>query len=620
MPHMVQIKGLFARFRYVLAALFSFLTCIGVHVCFFGEENRLFSNSFVAFVLFAALIPVYAFVLGQRDGAGEHPLRTGRMTLCALSAGLILSVCMVFGRSVSTSGAVAYRSARVWGNVLALWPLFAFLIAAFFLLLPVWNRQYCSSALNRKGTIRPDWKSFCITWGIVILCWLPVFLAAYPGVFRYDAPYQIDPVTVNGTLSAKHPVIHTAFLLGSLLLGNRLFGSYEAGMALYSLIQMLALSAIFAFACHSLARRNAPRILQVLAIAYFALTPFHAVMAVTATKDTLFAGFFLLAVLFTADLAADPKRFCSSRFEMIRYVLTLVSMCMWRNNGIYILVIFLPVMILALKKYWKNLLILSLAAVLIYFAYAGPFTSLIGAVPGNSREALSVPMQQMARAAMDAPDQLTEEELSNIHALISENTVQAYNPRISDPVKSGFRTSELFRSPLRYFKTYLTVGMKCPGIYLDAFLNLSLGNWYPDMVYPDASTGHQYIEYEDWTQLYEKTRSSDRQIIPQRESKLPVLDDWLDTYSLEVTQQEIPVLSMLISTGFIFFLIVIAGAAILCFRRYRKLLPLLLMLGLWGTVMLGPIALFRYSYPLMVCTPFLIQEIWECGAPFKREE
>lgn len=174
-------------------------------------------------------------------------------------------------------------------------------------------------------------------------------------------------------------------------------------------------------------------------------------MAVTATRIR-FCWFFLLCVLFTADLAENPRRFTSSKFEMIRYAFVLLSMCVWRNNGIYILIVFLPIVIIALRRYWKNLLIMSAAVLVLYAAYSGPMMSLLDVVPGNSREALSVPMQQMARAALYAEDELSEEELNNIHDLISEDYVQQYNARISDPVKNGFKTSVLFREPFKYLK------------------------------------------------------------------------------------------------------------------------------------------------------------------------
>lgn len=614
MKVIVKAGELISKSRWFWSVLLAFISCLGINRFLFDWLPRLFSNSLYSLMLFVVLIPAYAFILGGRSARKKIFAAVNRRTLCcSLVSGLIFSICMVFGRDLSRYGTVDYGDISVYLDILMLWPLFT----AFMCFVLAWiegSAKTYSPLIKKAEQWVPDWKYFMILWLIILLCWLPIFLAAYPGVYRYDAPYQTDYIMLNGRIWGHHPVIHTLYLTGSILLGNRLFSSYESGLAIYSVTQMLILSAIYAYACYYLAKRKAPVFIQLLSTAYFALVPFNAIMAVTATKDTLFAGFFLLSVLFTADLVRDQKHFAASKFELIRYVFVLISMCLWRNNGFYILVVFLPILIIVLRQYWKNLLIVSLAVIVLYVGYAGPMMEILNVVPGNSREALSVPMQQLARAALYAEDELTEEELASIHELISEDYVQRYNPRISDPVKNGFKTSALMKSPFKYLKTYLAVGIKCPDIYLDAFLELSLGNWYPDMIYPDEETGHQYIEYEDWTQAYENTRRSEKQLIPARESKLPTLDEWLTTYSLDVTQQEVPVLSMLISSGFMFFVIVASGAAAIYFKKYRKLLTVLLLLGLWGTIMLGPIALFRYSYPLMVCTPFLLYDMWECGA------
>lgn len=607
--------SLIRKTRYLWAAVLSWISCAGINFLFFDGVVRIFSNSIFCLMLFVALIPAFARIIG---GNSEHKpvfsTVTKRNLSCSVVAGLIFSICMVLGRELCIYGSVDYDASNVYIKVLLLWPVFT----AFMSLLLSWIGGFSQgdkalSAFYPNSRYTPDYKLFLVLWLIIFVCWIPIFLAAYPGVYRYDAPYQTDYVVLNGRIWGHHPVLHTIYLMVTLTLGNSLFGSYESGMAIYSISQMLILSVIYAYACYYLAKKKAPLFLQILSAAYFALIPFNGVMAVTATKDTLFAGFFLLSALFTAELAEDPKRFTASRFELIRYAFVLLCMCVWRNNGIYILIVFLPIVIIALHRYWKNLLIMSAAVLVLYAAYSGPMMNLLDVAPGNSREALSVPMQQMARAALYAEDELSEEELNNIHDLINEDYVQKYNARISDPVKSGFKTSVLFREPFRYLKTYFSVGLKCPDVYLDAFLDLSLGNWYPDMVYPDTSTGHQYIEYEDWTLAYENTRRSDKQIIPARESKLPALDEWLTTYSMDVTQQNVPVFSMLISSGFMFFLIVAVCTVILYFKRYVRLLTPLMLLGLWGTVMLGPIALFRYSYPLMVCTPFLLYYMWSCS-------
>ena len=41
-------------------------------------------------------------------------------------------------------------------------------------------------------------------------------------------------------------------------------------------------------------------------------------------------------------------------------------------------------------------------------------------------------------------------------------------------------------------------------------------------------------------------------------------------------------------------------------RQWRMLCPALLLMGLWGTLMLGPVVLMRYAYPLLMAQPLLI--------------
>lgn len=599
------------RFRFGISAALAFLTAAVLPDVLPYVQRRSMTNSVLTLVLFACLIPLFAYVIQCANR---------RAACCSIVVGGVYSVCMVLGVQVMVYDNVIFSDIALYGRMIALLPLFTAVVCLLLLKLPGLAGVQAHSPLLKKSCFvrRADWKFFVAIWVIVFICWIPYLLAAYPGVFRYDAPYQTNQIMVNGRLYAHHPVIHTLYLTGSLLLGDRLFGSYESGMAIYAVTQMLMLSAMFAYACYFLAKHKAPALVQWLGIAYFALMPFNGINAVTATKDTLFTGIFLLTVLFTAELVKAPAAFFHSRFQMIRYVAALVLLCMWRNNGVYIMAVFLPVLLIVFRRYWKRMLPVCLAFVVVYGLYAGPLMQVLNVIPGNSREALSVPMQQMVRAVNEHPEKLTQEEMDAIYEIIPEDRIDDYNSRLSDPVKAYFKTSQLMKEPFKYLRVYLSVGIKCPGTYVNAVLSLTLGNWYPDMQYPDEASTHQYIEYNDWGALFEQTRRSEKEIIPKRESKLPGLDEALNSYAISVTQQDVPVLSMLISTGMVFWLMLLAAAAVIYAKKYKLLIPLLLMFGLWGTLMLGPIVLFRYAYPLMVCTPFLFAVILACGQKSKQ--
>lgn len=68
----------------------------------------------------------------------------------------------------------------------------------------------CALKIMRRGTQWVDWL-------ILMVGWLPVLLAYYPGIFAYDASNQVTQV-LTGSYSTHHPLLHT------LLLGGGFFG------------------------------------------------------------------------------------------------------------------------------------------------------------------------------------------------------------------------------------------------------------------------------------------------------------------------------------------------------------------------------------------------------------
>ena len=68
-------------------------------------------------------------------------------------------------------------------------------------------RKETKDFLSRKAG-----HCFLFSFFVILLCWLPVWLAYYPGLWNYD-PWQVDQV-ITGIYSKHHPLLHT------LLLGN----------------------------------------------------------------------------------------------------------------------------------------------------------------------------------------------------------------------------------------------------------------------------------------------------------------------------------------------------------------------------------------------------------------
>ena len=87
-------------------------------------------------------------------------------------------------------------------------------------------------------------KMFLVSWAIITLCWMPAYLAYYPAICSYDMPIQLGQI-VDHAYNDHHPIIHTLLISAFLQIGKRL-GDVNSGIALYALMQMLLLAAVFA--------------------------------------------------------------------------------------------------------------------------------------------------------------------------------------------------------------------------------------------------------------------------------------------------------------------------------------------------------------------------------------
>ena len=66
------------------------------------------------------------------------------------------------------------------------------------------------SRFTRPMTLQTG-RAFCLSLGLVLLCWLPVLIAFFPGIAAYDMDFQMYQVA-SGDYSTHHPLLHTLFL------------------------------------------------------------------------------------------------------------------------------------------------------------------------------------------------------------------------------------------------------------------------------------------------------------------------------------------------------------------------------------------------------------------------
>lgn len=437
---------------------------------------------------------------------------------------------------------------------------------------------------------------------LLLACWLPMLAVTFPGSFAYDAPFQIRQV-MTGAYSTHHPLLHTLLLGGCTALGRAL-GSITLGAALYTLVQMALLAGCFALTGASIARRCGGRSAR-RALLCFALYPLHMLMAVNATKDVLFGGFFALTLALALELAEGGEGRGLAAGLTVSGALAMLL----RNNAVYAAAVWAALLVPAClcagrraRAPLRRRLALpacALAAIALSLSTNALLAAATGAQKGDAREMLSWPIQQLARARLMDADRLSEEEKQAIDELMPGEAWRDYDPTVSDPVKFAFDTEKLSEDPGRYLRVYLSVGRKCAGTFLDAAAALAYPFFYP---YSEYRVSGYYLQMGVSTEQLEQWCDFDW--IESRSLAPRVLASLSWRFGAKGAMQ-LPGIGWLFNTGAIVWVMLALTLREAYFGRWRRFWVCALPVLMWGTYLLGPVMAGRYIYPFVCALPVM---------------
>lgn len=592
-------------YRLPVSMLAAFLTVCAISSLLAPEtDGVIMSNSFYSVICFCCFSSFYYHTWAHTVSR--------KTKIFACTAGSLFALCIVLGTQMRVDGLIHYTAAAMTRTLLQTAGLSIMTVT---LLLAGTHVFPLAGQRLEKAALHPKWLSlskllsgrrlFFFSWAVCFLCWLPVFLAYYPGIFSYDVPRQVVQAAEH-TYSTHHPLLHTLYLNGAMYLGHTITGTFAPGVALYTLTQMLILSACFAWFCHMTGKKQLPIPFRLLSLLFFALHPVIHLMAVSATKDTLFSGFLLVCVTSLWDLVTDPRPFFRHKGNVCLLTAAAVMMMLFRNNGMYAFLVLIPVLLVVLWPYRKSVLLTVCAALLLYQGANRLLILSCDASPGSIAEMMSIPLQQIARTLLYCPDDITQEERNLFYEIIPEQAAAQYYDHLADLVKSDFNEKAFYDNPGTYIRLWLSLGLRHPGCYLDAFFATTLGYWYPDdtcHAYIYAAQRHGYL----MTQHMGEIPNLGETIIVEKHSFLP----WLETLYEEMAtwnkHQNIPVLSMLFSPGMHCWLLLFTIGLCLCRNDLRPMLAVFaLPFGLWLTLLLSPTVLMRYVFPLTLLQPLLL--------------
>ena len=177
--------------------------------------------------------------------------------------------------------------------------------------------------------------------------------------------------------------------------------------------------------------------------------------------------------------------------------------------------------------------------------------------------------------------------------------LHTYNDSIADVVKGYTNTNLLKSDPQKYIKLYFSVFKKSPKQFIEAFALNTLGFWNPEKNYYDSRMVHPYLEFY----MLEAKKHNPDYIEIQRHSFLPHYEKILEKLVAQNYFSKIPIISSFLKLGTYFTLFITVLIFILYKKSYKYLVPLSYVFGLYITLFLSPVALFRYGFPILLITP-----------------
>lgn len=389
------------------------------------------------------------------------------------------------------------------------------------------------------------------------------------------------------------------------------FHSLNVGFAFYSVVQMLLLSGCVAAGIYWIYRHCSKKWVSMIAWAYYCAFPAHPVLAISATKDVLFSGLFLLAVIFFLDMPKHENKI--GRSEQLYGIGLLAVLMFFRNNAVYALVFTLMGLLFLKKKKsdvnqktLKYLGVFILCSILIYMLISDALIRALKAESGSKREMLSVPLQQVARTYLIHEEEIAGEDKRAILEMIGGEYIGRYTPQLSDLIKDEMNEHVLFDNLSDYISLYIRLGVNFPKTYASAFLHNMMGYWFIG----DVSHSRIYGDKLERANSYLVTgmKYIEGIPVPEHTSLLPGPERIYEQITTYCIHQKYPAISWLFAPAFYIWIIIFAGGTLIIKKRVETY-PLLLFLGgYFITLLLKPCCLMRYVYPYVLCAPVLTAE------------
>ncbi len=533
-------------------------------------------------------------------------LPDGRMLRLAALPGLLLGFCELCGFCLIRDGAVPW-SLPLLGASAGLGLVCALFFCALWRLLKLWEGKLRAA----KPRFAPLFTRLWLLWLLILVCWIPCFLGIFPGNFAYDTGGEYDQCAFG--YSAAYPRLHSWL---NVTVVNRVYGitgSFEAGVAVFTLLHMVLLALLFAWMLRRLYRLGLNGWVLLAGLLWCALFPTVQMLAVSPIRDLMFAGNLSALCFLLLLLGRDRDAFWRSPPQVLLLAAISALTVLSRNNSSPLLAMLLLAafaLLLVLRAGRGNrrgALCFALVTLLLYgglSAFLAHVCQPESAEGGSS--AVAALTQPILRCYTLDREQWSEEEL----ALFSEffhTEGKLYAEADGDYSMAALKHLRNESGYGDFFRLWLGLFRRFPATYFDAWLETTRPLWFPGDVIDAYVRSGGYEGFETCYYYYTRLNPGPggyRELLPR-------VHDWYERLGTMLSFERLPVLRQIFSVGFHFWLLL--GA--LFYLRWRRLSSpaLLLLLAYVLLSALCPLILVRYFAALYLAFPLQLAALLQPG-------
>lgn len=451
-----------------------------------------------------------------------------------------------------------------------------------------------------------DKNPFWVCFLIIIFSWLIYIIAYYPGILAPDPANQIKqffgipgywnrfakPISDKVMITNYHPAFHT-IILGIFLSIGKFFHSDNLGIFLYCIIQVIIMALLFSYTMSYMKKLNTPYAIRIFALLFYCLAPIFPYYGLSMHKDVPFAIFVTLYIIKLYELLKKSNQRKYSKFEIIKLIFLMFMICMFRNNGIYLVIFSFPLLLLVDKENRRKILLTFLIPVVLYISYVKVLLPIMKIPEGSSQVILTIPFQQTARYVKEYGYDVKDNERKVIDKILKYDTLaERYDPDCSDAVFSQYNPEITKKDLLAYFKVWGSQFIRHPNVYIEATLANTYGYFYPD-----AKNWYVYTGYD--------TRLNETKKFDYHFNSFSNLRENLAKYSDFF--QSTPLLGSLVSIGIYNWLILTMMVFLIKSKRYKYLIFLMpALISILVCIASPANTYFRYILGYVFAFPIMI--------------